>query len=119
MNLYFNYCPDPHEEDTATLVKCTRDSFKDAFIKAVELDVNKLGSTLGVYDSAQDVLNELMSDLDFYWGGLDNLDDSEFIEAINNILDENPEIFDVCDFIIDDKPGNITDNMVEIGGDTL
>lgn len=117
MDIYFNYCPDSHTSETATLVKCTRDSFESGFIKAVELNVSEVGSTLGVYDSAQDVFNDLMSDIEYYWDN--DLNDEEFIEAVNNILDENPDLFDVCDFIASDKPGDITDDMVVIGGDTL
>lgn len=117
MDIYFNYCPDSHTSETVTLVKCTRDSFESGLIKAVELNVSKVGSTLGVYDSAQDVFNDLMSDIEYYWDN--DLNDEEFIEAVNNILDENPGLFDVIDFVASDKPGDITEDMVVIGGDTL
>lgn len=114
MDIYFNYCSDPYTGESATLVKCTRDTFETAFIKAVELNKIKCMSSLGVYDSPQDVKESLLSDIRFYWGEIDKLNDYEFIEAVNNILDENSNLFDIIDFVVSDEPGDKIDEMVEV-----
>ena len=114
MNIYFNYCSDPYTGESATLVKCTRDTLETGFMKAEELNVSKCMSSLGVYDSPQDVKESLLSDLDFYWGEVDKLNDYEFIEAVNNILDENSNLFDIIDFVVSDEPGDKIDEMVEV-----
>lgn len=114
MNMYFNYCPDSHTGESVSLVKCTRDTFESGFMKAVELNVSKCMSNLGVYDSPQDVKETLLSDIRFYWGEVDSLSDDEFIEAVNNILDENQDLFDIIDFVVSDEPGDKIDEMVEV-----
>ena len=114
MNIYFNYCPDSHTGESVSLVKCTRDTFEDGFMKAVELNKIKCMSSLGVYDSPQDVKESLLSDIRFYWGEIDKLNDYEFIEAVNNILDENSNLFDIIDFVVSDEPGDNVDEMVEV-----
>ena len=114
MDIYFNYCSDPYTGESATFVKCTRDTFEKGFMKAVELNKIKCMSSLGVYDSPQDVKESLLSDIRFYWGEIDKLNDYEFIEAVNNILDENSNLFDIIDFVVSDEPGDKIDEMVEV-----
>ena len=114
MDIYFNYCSDPYTGESATLVKCTRETFESGFVKAVELNKLNCMSTLGVYDSPQDVKESLLSDIRFYWGEIDKLNDYEFIEAVNNILDENSNLFDIIDFVVSDEPGDKIDEMVEV-----
>ena len=114
MDIYFNYCSDPYTGESATLVKCKRDTFETGFMKAVELNKIKCMSSLGVYDSPQDVKESLLSDIRFYWGEIDKLNDYEFIEAVNNILDENSNLFDIIDFVVSDEPGDKIDEMVEV-----
>lgn len=114
MDIYFNYCSDPYTGESTTLVKCTRETFESGFVKAVELNKLKCMSTLGVYDSPQDVKETLLSDIRFYWGEIDKLNDYEFIEAVNNILDENSNLFDIIDFVVSDEPGDKIDEMVEV-----
>ena len=114
MDIYFNYCSDPYTGESATLVKCTRDTFETGFMKAVELNKIKCMSSLGVYGTLQDVKESLLSDIRFYWGEIDKLNDYEFIEAVNNILDENQDLFDIIDFVVSDEPGDNVDEMVEV-----
>ena len=114
MDIYFNYCPDSHTGESVSLVKCTRDTFESGFMKAVELNVSKCMSSLGKYGTLQNVKDDLMESLDYYWGLVDNLSDDEFIEAVNNIIDETPELFDIIDFVVSDEPGDKTDEMVEV-----
>ena len=110
MDIYFNYCPDSHTGESVTLVKCTRDTFEAGFSKALELNI----SSLGIYDSLQDVKEDFISDIDFYWGELDNLNDDDLIEAANNILDENPDLFEIIDFVVSREPGDNINEMVEV-----
>lgn len=114
MDIYFNYCSDPYTGESATLVKCTRDTFETGFMKAVELNKLKTMSSLGVYNTLQDVKDDLMESIDYYWGSPKFLSDEEFIEASNNILDETPELFDIIDFVVSDEPGDKIDEMVEV-----
>ena len=86
MDIYFNYCSDPYTGESATLVKCTRDTFEKGFMKAVELNKIKCMSSLGVYDSPQDVKESLLSDIRFYWGEIDKLNDYEDKLGLNKKL---------------------------------